>query len=171
MPRPCQRARLDSGLKLDINSLARRGFIRPGEATGPVGIRWTSSYFETEIAGGIITADMSGTDEGWVRFQAAQLDPENGCFRSHRGELDQRIMLVARPRHFGGRQWFFLCPYMRCLALVLWMPAGARRFACRQRWGRRVAYVSQFLDRDNRAHPRQVILNHRRRVHGTLRSR
>jgi hypothetical protein len=35
--------------------------------------------------------------------------------------------------------------------MVLWMAPGARSFACRERWGRRVAYVSQFLDRDNRA--------------------
>jgi hypothetical protein len=89
MPRPCQRACLESGLKLDINRLARRGFIRPGGATGPVGIRWTNSYFDEEVASGIITTDMSGRDEGWFRIQI--------------GQLDQRIILVARPRHFGGR--------------------------------------------------------------------
>ena len=45
MPRPLQRATLESGFKLDINSLARRGFIRPGAATGLVGIGWTHHYF------------------------------------------------------------------------------------------------------------------------------
>src|SRR5689334_1330229 len=96
MGRPGYRLRLESGLKLDINSLARRGFIQPGKATGPAGIRWTSNYFDEEIASGIITADMSGTEEGWFRFEA--------------DELDQRVILVARPRHFGGRQGFFMCP-------------------------------------------------------------
>jgi hypothetical protein len=38
----------------------------------------------------------------------------------------------------------------RCVS-VLWRPPGARNFACRQYWGRQVAYATQFLDRDNRA--------------------
>lgn len=99
MPRPCQRARLESGLKLDLNHLARRGFVRLGALTGPVGIAWNSSYWG-EIASGSITADMSGADgpHGWFRIRI--------------GGLDQRIRLVARPRHFGGRQWFFICPYL-----------------------------------------------------------
>jgi hypothetical protein len=97
MARPGYRAQLESGLKLDLSSLAKRGFVRPGAYTGPVGIGWTSNYWG-EIASGIITADMSGTDEGWFNIKI--------------GELNQRIILVARPRHFGGRQWFFMCPYL-----------------------------------------------------------
>jgi hypothetical protein len=38
MPRSRQRAQLESGLKLDINRLLRRGFIRSGTVTGPIGI-------------------------------------------------------------------------------------------------------------------------------------
>ena len=145
MPRPCQRARLESGLKLDINRLARRGFIRPGAATGPVGIRWTNSYFDEEVASGIITTDMSGRDEGWFRIQI--------------GQLDQRIILVARPRHFGGRQWYFICPYTNRRVSVLWMPPGARDFSCRQRWGRQVAYSSQFQTATDRAHQGKAKIN------------
>ena len=62
MPRTGYRVRLESGLKLDINELARVGLIRPGAATGPVGIRWTSDW--GEVAAGTITADMRGTDWG-----------------------------------------------------------------------------------------------------------
>ena len=36
------------------------------------------------------------------------------------------------------------------------MPPGANHFRCRQGWGRRVAYTSQFLDPDNRAHRGQA---------------
>jgi hypothetical protein len=147
MSRSCQRVRLESGLRLDINRLARRGFIEVGAVTGPVGIRWTNTYYDEEIANGVITADMSGTNNGWLRIQI--------------GSTDQWIDLIARPRHFGGRQWFFLCPYLYRRAMVLWMPPGARTFACRQKWGRQVAYLSQFLDRDNRAHRGQAKIRSR----------
>src|SRR6516225_3403736 len=84
------------------------------------------------------TADMSGERAGWLRIRL--------------GQLDQCIYLVARRRHFGGRQWFFKCPHLHSLATVLWMPPGAHSFACRERWGRRVAYASQFMDRIARGH-------------------
>jgi hypothetical protein len=146
MPRPCQRVRLESGLKLDLNRLARRGFIQPGAYKG-CGISWTNSYTGEQIALGFITANMNGPDEGWFRIQV--------------GSLDQHIVLVSRPRHFGGRQWYFICPRMNRRVSVLWMPPGARDFACRQRWGRQVAYNSQFSDRINRAHQGKARINSR----------
>jgi len=137
MPRPLQRVRLESGLKLSLNRLVRRGSIKPGAITGPVGIAWTD-HTGQQVAFGYVTADMSGEQTGWLRIRL--------------GRLDQRINLVARRRHFGGRQWFFKCPHLHNLATVLWMPPGADSFACRQRWGRRVAYSSQFMDRVARGH-------------------
>ena len=116
MPRPLQRVRLESGLKLNLNRLARRGFIKPGAIIGPVGIAWTD-YAGQQIASAYVTADMSGEQTGWFRIRL--------------GRLDQRITLVARRRHFGGRQWFFLCAYLNSRATVLWMPPGAHTFACR----------------------------------------
>ena len=70
MPRPTSRCHLESGLKLDLNRLARRGFIQPGAAIGPVGIRWTFNYTDEETLG-TITADMRSADEGWFRIQIA----------------------------------------------------------------------------------------------------
>ena len=149
MPRPGYRVRLESGLNLDLNQLTRRGFIQPGATTGPVGITWTNSYFDEEIASGTITADMSGPNgpHGWLRIQI--------------GGLDQHIHLVAYPRHFGGRQWYFICPYLSRRVSVLWMPPGARDFACRQWWGRQVAYASQFSTPVDRAHRGKARINSR----------
>ena len=147
MPRWCQRARLENGLKLDITRLARRGFIRFGAATGPVGIKWTNSYTGNEIASGIITANMSEPYSGWFQIRIRQ--------------LDQQISSVALPRHFGGRQWFFICPYLGRRATVLWMPPGAHSFASRQRWGRHVAYSSQFLSPMDRVHAGKAKINRR----------
>ena len=141
MSRPLQRAQLESGLKLDLNSLARRGFVHPGGYRG-CGIAWTNGYTGEAITSGWIMADMT--------------NEKTGSFRIKIGHLDQCITLVAAPRHFGGRQWYFICPCTSRIASVLWMPPGARSFACRERWGRQVAYASQFLDRDNRAHRGQA---------------
>ena len=67
------------GLKLDLNGLAQKGFIKRGANIGSRGIRWTHSYWG-DIATGTITADVSGPHEGW--------------FRSQLGSLDQWIILV-----------------------------------------------------------------------------
>jgi hypothetical protein len=137
MPRSRQRATLECGLKLDLNRLARRGFIRRG-AYMRSGITWTNSYYGEEIALGLITADMSGEFEGWFRIEI--------------GGLSQSIDLTSRPRHFGGRQWYFVCPRSGRNVSVLWRPPGARSFASRQSWGRQVAYLSQFSTWIDRAH-------------------
>jgi hypothetical protein len=117
-------------LKLDLYKLARQGFVRPGAWTGPKFIRWTYTYTGEHIASGEIWANMAFSEPGYFRIQI--------------GSLDQRILLEAEPRHFGGQQWYFVCPSTGRRASVLWMPPGARSFASRQAWRRQVAYATQF---------------------------
>jgi hypothetical protein len=139
MPRDRSRACLNDGIKLNLNSLFRRGFVFKDAAIGGAGrgIAWHSSYWG-EIASGRITSDL-GRERGWM------------CVELN-GDAPQQIHLTTRPRHFGGVQWYFVCPRTGRLASVLWRPPGATRFYSRQAYGRRVAYRSQFLDPDNRAH-------------------
>jgi hypothetical protein len=137
MPRPRRRTSLQEGLKLDINFLARRGLIVPGSATGPHAIRWVNSD-GLEIASGWISADMRGDSDGSLHIQI--------------GEFGQTITLVTLARHYGGRQWFFLCPVMNRRASVLWLPRGAQHFASRHAWPGQVAYRSQFLTAMDRAY-------------------
>jgi hypothetical protein len=82
-------------------------------------------------------ADLSCRVHGWMRVKS--------------GSLDQRIELVSLARPYGGRQWYFLCPRTGRRASVLWKPPGAPSFACRQAWGRQVAYGSQFQSPYRRA--------------------
>ena len=146
MPRPRERVCLQDGLKLNLNGLARNGCNKRGSNIGLRGITWTHSYWG-EVASGFISADMSGENEGWFRIQL--------------GGLDQRITLVAQSRHYGGRQWYFICPNKNRPASVLWKPSGATRFCSRQTWGRQVAYQSQFNDPTNRAHAGQAKIKSR----------
>lgn len=81
--------------------------LRPGSRSGPIGIRWSSSYWG-EIASGFITADMASAYEGWFRIQI--------------GNLDQRIILVPRPRHFGNESLL-----LGCLVASRYGPKTVRR--------------------------------------------
>jgi len=126
MPKVRRRVCLEDGLKLDLNELRRKALVQPGAQRRAV-IRWTNTYSADEIARGVITSNMEGTYEGWLRIQLE--------------DLDQTIILVSKPRHFGGYQWYFVCPVMNRYASVLWMPSGADRFCSRQAWGKRVAYA------------------------------
>jgi hypothetical protein len=137
MPRSRQRVCLEAGLKLDINRLIRQGALRTGTRSG-FHISWTNNYSGETVAAGLITANMEGLYQGWFRIEL--------------GHLDQWIDLIPQPRHFGGRQWYFECPVTQRRCSVLWLPPGAERFCSRQTWKRQVAYASQFLDADNRAH-------------------
>ena len=129
MPRPRQRACLQDGLKLDLNCLIRQRSVRPGAISGPYLLQWTNKSTGEVVGSGVITSNLCDRDDGWFRLEA------NG--------IDQRIMLVARPRHFGGVQWYFVCPIINRRASVLWMLPGARQFFSRHAWGwRKVASIS-----------------------------
>jgi hypothetical protein len=82
MPRPRQRVCLESGLRLDLNKLRRQGLIRPGTKCG-VFIRWANTHTGEEIAQGVITSNMEGKYEGWLRIQLGGLDQTTLLFPSH----------------------------------------------------------------------------------------
>ena len=66
-------------------------------------------------------------------------------------KLERRLDLIARPRHFSGRQWYFRCPVTGDNCSVVWLPPGANRFCNRQAWGKQVAYSTQFQSKFDRA--------------------
>ena len=148
MPRPRQRVRLESGLKLDLNRLCQKGLIQPGSHKAS-GISFDQRLLRRDCCG--------HHRRGHERPRGPALD--GSCIQI--GSLDQRIQLVARHRHFGGWQWYFICPYRNRRVSVLWKPPGAREFACRQEWGKQVAYSSQFLTPRDRAHRGMTRINAR----------
>ena len=137
MPRPRKRVCLEAGLKLEINQLMRQGCLVPGSYTA-FHMSWRNSYTNEKTAIAVMEAEMRQKHEGYLRIQMQ--------------DLEQTIILTPRSRGFGGHQWYFMCPVEDRCCSVLWRPPGATEFRCRQGWGRRVAYASQFLDPDHRAH-------------------
>jgi len=142
VPRSRQRVSLEAGLKLDLNQLMRQGGVRRGVRSGPFLMRWTNSHTGELTANAFLTSDMRCDHEGTLHIRMA--------------DMEQTIILTPRRRGFGGHQWYFMCPYEDRCCSVLWRPSGGKQFRCRQGWGRRVAYSSQFLGRVNRAHRGQA---------------
>src|SRR5215472_9546714 len=66
MPRPRHRVCLQDGLKLDLNLLARKGFLKFGANIGARSISWSNSH-QGEIASGVISADMTDSMNAWFR--------------------------------------------------------------------------------------------------------
>ncbi len=125
MPRARCRVMLESGPKLDIRKL-------PLKANTAFRTTWRWS-------------------NGLVVNIAVTLGSRWGSLELEHGQQRQYIHLEALPRHFGGCQWYALCPRTGRRALTLWRPPGSPIFASRHTWGRQVAYGVQFEDATARA--------------------
>jgi hypothetical protein len=137
MARPRKRVCLEDGLKLDLNKLVR-DVCWPGDSQPySVCTQWTSNI-RGEFAGALITIQKEGDDRGYLSLDLV-------------GRFEQRLDVIAQPRHFGGQQWYFVCPVTHKKCSVVWLPPGADRFGSRQAWGKQVAYATQFEAPFNRA--------------------
>ena len=150
MPRPLKRIPLELGLSLNINQLLRGGFIESGRITQLRNYHWLDADRAVK-ASAQIAADM--TKGSMVAYQDGY-----GEIRIVAEWIDQEVQLVARLRHFGGRQWYFVCPRQGQLVSVLWSPPGERFFAGRKSWGSNVAYLSQYYGHGARAHYNRIKL-------------
>jgi hypothetical protein len=146
MSRPRYRVQLESGLKLDINRLTRNMCLALGSKWSTC-MTWTNNLTGEEVASARIVFDIG--------------DELRGTCEVRLSDRVQYLTLQARPRHFGGRQWYFICPMTRRRSSVLWMPPRARTFGPRQRWGCQVAYGTQFLGHTDRAHRGKAKINTR----------
>lgn len=136
-----QRIPLELGLQLNINRLISEGFIQPGKVTQLLDFYWLDDEGD-ERASARIEADLTNASANEAR---------NGTMRVHANWIDQTIRLVGCPRHFGGRQWYFVCPAQNRYVSVLWSLPGRRFFAGRKSLGKQVAYVSQSYSPGTRA--------------------
>ena len=138
MARPRKRIELEDSLKIDLNKL-RVQSVSQGETIERI-IRWDARYWGDTRTIGLLIYRLASATHGSMRL----------LLRS----LDQSIDLVAAPRHFGGVQWYFICPMTGLRASVLWLPPGESCFASRGAWGSQFAYASQFEAPQYRAQSR-----------------
>ena len=136
MARPSKRVPLEDGLKLDLK-LVREGFWPRGNEPITFSTQWASNRLGM-IASALSTIQTEGEDRASLRIVVV-------------GKPEQRLELIAQPRHFGGKQWYFVCPVTGGKRSVVWMPPGADLFCSRQAWGKKVAYSTQFESRFQRA--------------------
>ena len=141
MPRHKQRIPLQLGLQLNINRLISNGLVQPGKVTKPSDFYWLDDEGDVR-ATAQISADITNPSAN---------DACYGTMRIHASWIDQTIRLVGCPRHFGGRQWYFVCPVQNRCVSVLWFLPGRRSFAGRKSLGKQVAYASQYYTPATRA--------------------
>ena len=95
MARRRERVRLEDGLKLDLNKLVRDDYAKHGERRQGF-ISWRYTYSGGTVASGSIETELRAEGDGWVTLKV--------------GKLEQTIRLRGEARHFGGLQWYFVCP-------------------------------------------------------------
>lgn len=132
-----RRIPLELGLQLDINRLISDGFIQPGKTTQLSNFCWL---------------DDEGEERATARIEAEITNPSNCTMRIHANWINQTVRLVGCPRHFGGLQWYFVCPVQHRTVSVLWSLPGTRYFVGRKSLGKQVAYLSQYHSPGARAH-------------------
>jgi hypothetical protein len=128
MARQRKRIPLEDGLKLDLNKLGVKAF--PQGVPTQLVICWQPRYSSGAKTIGLLNCRVASATRVSMRLRV--------------GALQQSIDLVAAPRHFGGVQWYFVCPITGRRASILWLPPGASCFASRKAWSGKVAYASQF---------------------------
>ena len=129
MPRSRERLTLESGPALDLAKMIPTGRGKPG---AHIRSAWEFS-------------------SGEVIVFAVRLDDGHGSLNLWFAGRHQSFTLRGHERHYGGWQWYVVCPKTWKHVRVLFKPPGAPYFASRHAWGRRAAYASQFLDPVGRA--------------------
>lgn len=129
----------DDSLKIDLELMLRRGWIRAGQASRGE-LHWsTNGRRHSTISYSVDLTDPAGS---WLELRFRR-GGEGG------EDVVQRINLVCTRPNFGGLRWWMTCPYKHVRAGKLYLPPGGDRFASRKAW--RLAYQSQRSAQRDRA--------------------
>lgn len=135
------RPHIESALCLDLRRLQAIGAVKPNHA----------------LAGSLSWPDGDGGELGSMGY-AAKLGETDGTLTlgyatgkgDERQEITCRIELDTTPIHYGGRRWYFRCPYSHRRALKLYKWPRIDLFCHRDAIRPRPTYASQRVGSCNR---------------------
>lgn len=116
----------DSLKKLQTWWLKKYGYLEPGFRWG--GIKWTNNWSGKDSS---ISFSSSIQDEdSHLRLSYTQTDNDG-----NKEDFDYKIPLVTSPCYFGGKRYWFICPWYTngnyCGRRVGTLYLGGKYFACR----------------------------------------
>jgi hypothetical protein len=124
---------VESGLRLDVDTLVRGRAIQPGAyVEGNMKLPSRDGEFVIQFESSVRDPARS-----WLRLKYTVTDYWTG----EQHDIDDEIRLAASRPRFGGQQWWFVCPAEGRRVRKLCLPFGARRFRSRRAY--RLAYASQ----------------------------
>ena len=127
------RCTVEDGLTIDLSRMLRRGWVKDGCSSG-----------------GSLTWSSRGETIATVSHRYDLIKPDNAhltlLYTMTLGDgppekIEQQIRLTYTRPTYGGRRWWFICPYSNRRVGKLHLPPSCTRFASRQQW--RLAYQSQ----------------------------
>lgn len=130
------RPHIESALRLNLHRLFESGALRAGADVSSV-LRWM---------------DCDGAEVACVGFRSSLGDVEGRLTLSYccsdrdtgeRNVVECPIQLVTVPCNYGGRRWFFLCPYTHRRALKLYKWDGIDLFCHREAIRPKPTYASE----------------------------
>jgi hypothetical protein len=143
---------IEDGLVLSISALRRDGLLRSGRWSGR--LVWRMVYSGKETSNISYIADIGEETGSWrVIYTTTHAD-------GSKTPSDYTISLISTPQPFGGRRWWFLCPFSGARVAKLYMVPGSTKFAARTAYRRRLAYRSQRAAPFDRACERAWHLRH-----------
>lgn len=90
--------------KIETSFLKKHGYFC-GWKSGT--ITWTNGWSENKSSVGIEVSVMD--NENYFRIHYTQTDRDSG----EKKDFDYRIPLTTTPCHFGGKRYWFICPWYK----------------------------------------------------------
>lgn len=120
------RTEADNVKKIETSFLKKHGYFK-GWRSGT--ITWTQGWSENKSSVGIEVSTMN--DENYLRIHYTQTDNTTG----EKKDFDYKIPLATTPCYFGGKRYWFVCPWYRngiyCGRRVGVLYKDGDYFACR----------------------------------------
>lgn len=154
--RPATHTTLDECVVLDISGLfARIGNVAQGGCcTGDI-----HPSHDWPVSGAMEL--LIGAARGQIRLRWSPINAQ-----AVSTTYENVIALTSMPQHFGGRQWYFICPLTGKRAKKLYLPFGENAFGCRAAYG--LTHAAQREERHYRALRRAFKLRARLRDKGDI---